>query len=87
MRFHDDGPGIAPEQQASIFEPFFTTRSNGTGLGLAVARAVARAHAGDLVLEPDTCGACFVLRLPLIASENGVHTATPVSLTADDDHA
>lgn len=87
VRFHDDGPGIAPEQQASIFEPFFTTRSNGTGLGLAVARAVARAHAGDLVLEPDTCGACFVLRLPLIASENGVHTATPVSLTADDDHA
>ncbi len=43
MRISDNGPGIPPTQQAQIFEPFFTTRPQGTGLGLSVARAVARA--------------------------------------------
>jgi len=65
VRFVDDGPGIAPEAQADVFEPFFTTRANGTGLGLAVARGVARAHAGDLTLAPSPHGACFELTLPL----------------------
>ncbi len=65
LRFADDGPGIEAAQQAMIFEPFHSTRSSGTGLGLPVARAVARAHGGDLELEPSATGACFVMRLPL----------------------
>jgi two-component system sensor histidine kinase FlrB len=65
-RFSDNGPGIAPANRSQIFEPFFTTRQNGTGLGLSVARAIARAHAGDLELDETALeGACFVLRLPL----------------------
>jgi len=62
----DSGPGIPPEGRARLFEPFFTTKPGGTGLGLAVSRAIARAHGGDLVAEaPDGGGARFALRLPL----------------------
>lgn len=70
LSFQDDGPGIDAEQAAQIFEPFFTTRANGTGLGLAVARAVTVAHGGELELAaPSGSGACFVMRLPLIARQ------------------
>jgi two-component system sensor histidine kinase PilS (NtrC family) len=34
----DDGPGVPFEARAALFEPFFTTRSQGTGLGLYLAR-------------------------------------------------
>lgn len=65
LAFQDSGPGIESSLAATIFEPFFTTRANGTGLGLAVARAVACAHGGSLTLAPSTTGACFILCLPL----------------------
>ena len=44
----DDGPGIAPEDRQRIFVPFVTTRTRGTGLGLPMARQIARAHGGEL---------------------------------------
>lgn len=74
----DQGPGIAPEMGSRIFDPFFqgdgsvTRAEGGTGVGLAVARGVARGHGGDLILlEEDavvvdgvSCeGACFCLTL------------------------
>jgi two-component system sensor histidine kinase FlrB len=52
----DDGPGIAPELHERIFEPFFTTRAQGTGLGLAVVRSVARAHDGEAWLAASQPG-------------------------------
>lgn len=77
VAFADDGPGISAAERARVFEPFHTTRANGTGLGLPVARAVARAHGGDLVLAPPAAvGACFLLRLPLAAA--GAHQVMPV---------
>jgi signal transduction histidine kinase len=48
-----------------LFEPFHTDKPNGVGIGLALARKIARAHDGDLILERNAPGACFLLTLPL----------------------
>ncbi len=62
----DDGPGIPPELRERIFEPFVTGHGGGTGLGLAVARQVARVHHGDLQLvSTPGGGSTFSLWLPL----------------------
>jgi len=66
LALQDNGPGIAEDLHEQIFDPFFTTRANGTGLGLAVVRAVIAAHRGDIELDADyKDGARFVIRLPL----------------------
>lgn len=63
----DNGTGIAHEEQARIFEPFYTTRPQGTGLGLAVVRAVVEAHHGSIVLESQHGqGTIVTIRLPLM---------------------
>ncbi len=61
----DSGPGLDETALSRLFEPFFTTKEKGTGLGLAVSRAIARAHGGDIdaANAPDG-GAVFTLRLP-----------------------
>jgi signal transduction histidine kinase len=71
FRVRDYGPGIPPEQRAHIGEPFYRSdasrarETGGTGLGLYLARQVARAHGGDLVLEPsEGAGALFVVTIP-----------------------
>jgi len=57
IRVLDEGPGIPEEELEKAFEPFFrgeTSRSRetgGTGLGLGIARNIARAHGGDLSLR------------------------------------
>jgi signal transduction histidine kinase len=47
----DSGPGFPPEVRARLFEPFHTTKAGGTGLGLASALAIARAHGGDIEID------------------------------------
>lgn len=65
----DNGPGIDAQTLARLGEPFFTTRATGTGLGLAVVKAVARAHRGELRLRSRPgLGTCAILCLPLLAS-------------------
>jgi signal transduction histidine kinase len=60
----DNGPGIAAEDLPQVFDRFFTRRrSGGTGLGLALTRAVVEAHAGTIEARSDG-GAVFTLRLP-----------------------
>ncbi len=65
----DNGPGIEATTLARLGEPFFTTRTTGTGLGLAVVKAVARAHRGTLQLRSRVgFGTCAILDLPLIVA-------------------
>ncbi|MDX9741491.1 MAG: ATP-binding protein [Gammaproteobacteria bacterium] len=62
----DDGPGMSEDLRGRVTQPFFTTRTNGTGLGLAVAEAVAKAHGGVLWIESQQgLGTTVGLRLPL----------------------
>lgn len=60
----DDGPPIDAEAQGRLFEPLRSTKTQGLGLGLPIARALARAMSGDLTLEPGG-GKLFRLELPL----------------------
>jgi signal transduction histidine kinase len=61
----DSGPGVSPEVRVRLFEPFFTTKPAGTGLGLAVSRAITLAHGGDIdVVNAEEGGAVFTMRLP-----------------------
>jgi two-component system sensor histidine kinase FlrB len=65
----DDGPGIDRATLARLGEPFFTTKTTGTGLGLAVVKAVARAHQGDVQLRSRPGrGTCAILTLPLLGA-------------------
>ena len=62
----DKGPGINSENLEKIFEPFYTSRAKGTGLGLAVVRAIAEAHNGEIWVKSIVgYGTQFGLRLPL----------------------
>lgn len=65
IRVCDDGPGIPEEIRGCIFEPFFSSKSEGSGIGLWIARQVAVAHGGSLTAaNTELGGAVFVLRLP-----------------------
>ena len=65
----DNGPGIDSATLARLGEPFFTTKTTGTGLGLAVVKAVTRAHQGDVQLRSRPGrGTCAILTLPLLGA-------------------
>ena len=70
----DSGPGVPPEERERIFHPFeqlgeearSDSLNRGTGLGLTIARQLARRLNGDIILRaPEGGGAEFVVRLPL----------------------
>lgn len=66
----DDGPGIPSADRDRVFERFVrldesrARDSGGTGLGLPIARQIARAHGGDLVLKDTSTGAHLVMSFP-----------------------
>jgi signal transduction histidine kinase len=78
----DAGIGISTEDQARIFERFFRASSAisagipGTGLGLALARDIARSHKGDLTLE-SSLGVGTTTRLRLPVETRGLQPAVP----------
>lgn len=67
----DAGAGIDSALLARLGEPFLTTKATGTGLGLAVVKAVARAHQGSLQLRSRPGrGTCARISLPLIGAQS-----------------
>jgi two-component system, OmpR family, sensor kinase len=62
----DEGPGIPLDERSRLFTKFGRLSGNvpGMGLGLYIARGIARAHGGDLRFVPAEVGARFVLTLP-----------------------
>ena len=74
---HDTGVGISPEELPRIFDAFhqadssFTRRFGGTGLGLTIARELARAMGGDLVCTSKRGrGSCFTVTVDLAAASD-----------------
>jgi signal transduction histidine kinase len=64
VRDRGRGFGAIPVEQ--LFEPFFSTKPNGSGMGLAISREIARALGGELLAEPAPgAGAQFTVTLPL----------------------
>jgi len=66
--FHDNGPGVSPDDLVKVFDPFFTTKpvGQGTGLGLSISYGIVEDHGGSLIVaNHPTGGACFELQLPL----------------------
>ncbi len=67
----DDGPGVPAAMQEAVFEPFRrlepsrNRKTGGVGLGLAIARNLARGHGGDIAIDAAAPGARFIFSLPL----------------------
>jgi two-component system, OmpR family, osmolarity sensor histidine kinase EnvZ len=68
----DDGPGVPAEKREEVFRPFFrleesrNPETGGIGLGLTIARDVARSHGGDVILAESPMGGLrAILRLPV----------------------
>ena len=72
VKILDRGTGVPRGCEERIFEKFYRAHDSlssgiqGSGLGLTLARQIARAHGGDVIYEPrEAGGSCFSLRLPL----------------------
>ncbi|WP_417047709.1 sensor histidine kinase [Dysosmobacter welbionis] len=72
----DQGPGIPQELRERVFEPFFrvdsarSRQSGGTGLGLALVRAIAELHGGSASVEEAPMGGVrFTLKIPVVTSK------------------
>jgi signal transduction histidine kinase len=70
LAVEDDGPGVRPGEEATIFEPGYRgdgedkTNHGGAGLGLSLARRLARSAGGDVEADARPDGGRFVVRLP-----------------------
>ena len=67
----DRGPGISPHELELIFDKFYrgrrgTDKSEGTGMGLAIAKGIIEAHGGTISVEStEGRGSRFAMQLPL----------------------
>lgn len=69
LEIHDEGPGVPHEEHERVFQPFYRLRprNSGAGLGLNLAREIAKLHGGNVeILVGSWHGARFRLQLPLV---------------------
>jgi signal transduction histidine kinase len=76
IKILDRGSGVPRGSEEKVFEKFYRAHDSlssgiqGSGLGLTIARQIARAHGGDVVFEPRAGGgSCFILRLPISTTD------------------
>lgn len=70
VRIQDNGPGFASGVLDQLFTPFFTTKERGTGLGLAVVKAIIHNHDGEIeASNMPQGGALFTFTLPIASIE------------------
>ncbi|MFP2957231.1 sensor histidine kinase [Myxococcus sp. 1LA] len=73
----DSGPGVSDVIRRRLFEPLMTTKARGIGLGLPLVKRILERHGGGIAYVPRPgVGARFVIRLPLIATEE-THAPVP----------
>lgn len=72
IKITDKGPGVPDDQMEKVFDPFYrvdparSPQKSGTGLGMAVARDIIRAHGGDIHLSNlKPCGLMVLINLPI----------------------
>ncbi|MGD9141821.1 MAG: ATP-binding protein, partial [bacterium] len=63
----DSGGGIPRDVTDQIFNPYFTTKSEGTGLGLALAYRIVQDHNGNISFSTSADGTTFAIDLPVHA--------------------
>jgi two-component system nitrogen regulation sensor histidine kinase GlnL len=69
IEIEDDGDGVPARIESTLFEPMVSGRASGSGLGLALAREIAREHGGELSFQRKPGATCFFLVLPRRARE------------------
>jgi signal transduction histidine kinase len=81
LRVLDRGPGVPRGCEERIFEQFYRAHDSlssgiqGSGLGLTLARQIARAHGGDVIYRTrEDGGSCFILSLPVETQTTRVTT-------------
>jgi len=71
VEVRDEGPGLPKSEFERVFEPFYRADvarnldAGGVGLGLAIARSIAREHGGDIRLISNAVGLSVIVQLPL----------------------
>ncbi|QDU92627.1 ATP-binding protein [Lignipirellula cremea] len=67
----DNGPGLPPQHVDRVFDSFFTTKTEGAGLGMAIARRILQAHDGQIIARSSRGGGAeFVTTLPRKSGES-----------------
>lgn len=59
----DNGPGIPDDIMEKVFIPFYTTKTEGSGIGLSLARQIIQSHKGELSVDTSSSGTSFLVKL------------------------